>query len=350
MARQLTTEEFKKQLRKEFDEDVYFDAQTIDCWPTGIYALDKALGSGFPSGRMSLLVGKESTSKSTIAAKLGGVVSSTNYETGKMADPLNDDTCNVLFVDSEGTIDTNWCECHDYYPEANGNMVASTNTGNQAIDLITQALQTRNFSLIILDSTEALVPFKDLEKSSEDFVMGTKAKMMNAAYRTWQVAINESARAVDKWWQRPTLLVLNQLRDSISLMPAPPTIPSGIGQKQFSSTIVQMNTPKYADCTGLCDTGIFRGVVKKNKVAPPRVSFEYTMQLSENGDLALGEVDNIRSVLKDIRKYKLWTDAGKDGWDLFGDVLKKQSDFEDKLRAEPDYEIEVTRKVIEALK
>ena len=91
-------------------------------------------------------------------------------------------------------------------------------------------------------------------------------------------------------------------------------------------------------------------MVKKNKVAPPRVSFEYTMQLSENGDLALGEVDNIRSVLKDIRKYKLWTDAGKDGWDLFGDVLKKQSDFEEKLRAEPDYEIEVTRKVIEALK
>lgn len=349
MSEKISTEMFKKQLKKAFDDEVYFGSQTVDCWPTGVYALDKALGKGFPSGRMSLLVGKESTGKSTLASKLAGIVSSTDYETGKVACPLTDETCNVLYVDAEGTIDTDWCECHGYFPEANGNLVISTNTGNQAIDIMNKAFQTRNFSLIILDSIEALVPYKDLEKSSEDFVVGTKAKMVNGAYRVWQVAINEAARAAEHWWQRPTLLALNQLRESISIMPAPPSIPSGIGQKQFSSTIVQMNTPKYADSTGLCDTGIFRGVVKKNKVAPPRCSFEYTMQLSDNGDLALGEVDNIRSVLKDIRKFKLWEQT-KEGWDLFGDIQSKQSDFEQKLRAEPDYEMDVTRKVIEALK
>mgnify|MGYP003671008315 FL=1 len=343
--------EWVNMIKKELGNSVYTGTQQVHSWSSGIYSLNRGLGSGWAAGRMHLLVGKESTGKSTLTSKAAAQVNSTSRKTGLAAHPLHAETCNVLYLDAEGTLDIDWCEHHGYHPNSNGNIVMSTDTGDQLIDVTTSAIQSSNFSMIIVDSTEALVPGKDLEKASEDTLVGTKAKMMNKAYRVWQVAMNEASRNAESWYVRPTLIVINQLRDAIGgFMPMPPTIPGGIGQRQFSTSIVQMNSPKYSEDGKEPTKGTFKGVVKKNKVGTPRMGFEFEMGLSGLGDLAIGEVDNIRGILKDVRSRGLWTpsEAGK-GWSLFGETLPKQSDFEMKMRSEPDYELEVMRSTIEAI-
>ena len=54
---------FLNMLKKKYGEDLHDGTQQNKCWDTGIYNLNKALGGGIPSGRISLLVGKESAGK-----------------------------------------------------------------------------------------------------------------------------------------------------------------------------------------------------------------------------------------------------------------------------------------------
>ena len=172
----MSSQDWVKMVKKELGDAVYTGTVDIECWDSGIYSLNRGLGSGWASGRMHLLVGKESTGKSTLTSKVAGTVNRTSSKDGKFADPLKDETCNVLYLDAEGTLDEDWCEHHGYYPNENGNVVLSTDTGDQLIDVTTSAIQSRQFSLIVLDSTEALVPSKDLEKSSEGRPDGYKSK------------------------------------------------------------------------------------------------------------------------------------------------------------------------------
>ena len=344
--------DFIKMVKKKYGDEVHTGTQTIDCWDTGIYALNTALGAGLPSGRISLLVGKESTGKSTISAKIAGKVNSTDWNTGKICEPGSPDACKVLYIDAEGTLDKNYCSKHNYFPERGGNAVISTTTGNQTVDILSAAIQSGEFSLIVLDSLEALIPFKDLEKSSEDFKVGSKAKLNNEAFRIWTVDIIEASRKAEKWWQRPTVIAINQLRDSISTTPMPPTIPGGIGQKQAATVIMQMNTPKYKDDGKLASIVNFRGVVKKNKMATPRAAIDFEMAVKDLPELSmeLGDVDNCTSIIKDVRKNNLWEKQDDGQWDLFGYKAGKQGDFLPMMREQPDVELDIMRKTIEALK
>jgi RecA/RadA recombinase len=334
-------------MKKAFGDDLHLNTQEIKRLDSGVYSLNSALGGGWAIGRMHLLVGKEGTGKSSVSAKTAANAQCTHRETGEYCDPFDPFASRVLYVDMEGTLDRDWCLAHGYHPEYGDNVVATVSTGNQAIDLINNAIQSKHFSLIILDSIEALIPHKDILKSSEDFVVGTKAKMNNDACRRWTVALTDAARTTENWWQRPTFIAINQLRDAISLMPSAPVIPGGIGQRQASSTIVQLNSPKYADDGKLGGKGVFKGVVKKNKTGTPRQGFEFTMNLSEHEEGGLGYVDNVQGIVRDIKSFKLWEKEGKE-WNLFGYTAVKQEEFVTRMRSEAEFEREIMEKVIEA--
>lgn len=343
--------EFEKHIKKQLGEDLYMKSVPTMRWDSGIYKLNSALGGGFPACQISELVGKESSGKTMIASKLAGVVSSTDYETGQRCEH-KEGNCKVLYVDQEGTLDPVFCEGHNYFPEAHGNLVLATKTGNQAIDVINAAINSCEYSLIVLDSLEVLIPYRDLDKSSEDAVMGTKAKMNNDAFRRWTVSLMESRHNKALWWQRPTLLIINQLRDAIGTVPMPAQIPGGVGQKQAASIIIQLNQPKYANDGKLASKVEIKGVVKKNKTYTPRaeISFEVALrELPEEG-LKKGQVDNITSVLQDIRKYSMWEKRDDGMWQLFEFSAEKQTDFRQMMIDDKQTEIDITKQVIERLK
>ena len=343
--------EFEKHIKKQLGEDLYMKSVPTMRWDSGIYKLNSALGGGFPACQISELVGKESSGKTMIASKLAGVVSSTDYDTGQRCEH-KEGNCKVLYVDQEGTLDPVFCEGHNYLPEAHGNLVLATKTGNQAIDVINAAINSCEYSLIVLDSLEVLVPYRDLDKSSEDAVMGTKAKMNNDAFRRWTVSLMESRHNKALWWQRPTLLIINQLRDAIGTVPMPAQIPGGVGQKQAASIIIQLNQPKYANDGKLASKVEIKGVVKKNKTYTPRaeISFEVALrELPEEG-LKKGQVDNITSVLQDIRKYSMWEKRDDGMWQLFEFSAEKQTDFRQMMIDDKQTEIDITKQVIERLK
>lgn len=345
MSRDFTA--FKKQLEKAYDGEVFFGTQEVAFWDSGIYSLNKALGGGFAAGRFHLLAGKESSGKSTIASKLCGRVNTINWDTGEQ-DLTYSNPCAVCYVDAEATLDESWCRVHDFDPNEHNNAVVSTVTGNQTVDAVNAAIGSGLYSLIVVDSIEALVPQAILNKSAEDEEIGQKAKMVNSAFRRWQTALTESSH--DKpWWQKPTVLVINQLRDVPMAMYPTTVIPSGVGQRQFASTIIKMGNPQVLDeAKKDFGAGTFKGLIEKNKIATPKKRFEFDMTLLASETAPAGEVDNVKSILKDIRANGIWFKT-KDGWDVFGEVYRTQSDFEDKMRAEPDYEVEVMNKVIKKM-
>ena len=338
-------------MKKDLGEAFYTGTIPVDRWSSGFYDLDQKMGGGHGAGRVTLLVGKGSTGKSTISAKTAANVSSTNWETGEICDPSDENSCNVLYVDQEGTLDKAYAEKQGYFPDDYGNQVVSADTGNQVVDLVNAAIQSKEFSLIVLDSIEAMVPYRDLEKSSESMAVGTKAKMVNDACRRWMVSLNNAVREAEHWWQRPTVLLVNQLRDAIGSVPLPPSIPSGVGQTQLASIIVQMNTPKYEDDGKLASYVNFRGVVKKNKLSTPRGGFECRMavkNLPEQG-MFVGSVDNDTAIIKDVRKHNIWEKKEDGKWHLFDYVVDKQSDFLPLMQADPAVELDIMKKVIKAM-
>ena len=343
--------DFLKQMKKDLGDSLHVGTLEVDRWSTGFYSMNMALGGGLPAGRTTLMVGKESSGKSSCAAKTAANVNSTNWETGEICEPASEESCKVLYVDQEGTLDKEYCAKHGYFPDQGGNVVVSTDTGNQCIDLVNAALQSGEFSLIVLDSIEALVPYRDLEKSSESMAVGTRAKMINDACRRWTVAQISATRESDKWWQRPTLLLINQLREAIGSVPMPAVTPGGGGQKQMASIIVQMNTPKYEDDGKLASYVNFRGVVKKNKLSTPRGGFECRMavkNLPEQG-MFVGSVDNATAIIKDVRKHNIWEKKEDGKWHLFDYVVDKQSDFLPLMQADPAVELDIMKKVIKAM-
>lgn len=342
---------FLKQMQKDLGESLHVGTLAVDRWSSGFFSLNNALGGGIPAGRATLMVGKGSTGKSTISAKTAANVNSTNWETGEICEPASEGACKVLYVDQEGTLDKEYCEKQGYFPDSGGNVVVSTDTGNQCVDLINAALQSNEFSLIVLDSIEALVPYRDLEKSSESMAVGSKAKLVNDACRRWTIPLISSSREVEHWWQRPTLLLINQLREAIGSVPMPPQIPSGIGQTQLASIIIQMNSPKYEDDGKLASFVNFRGVVKKNKLSTPRGGFECRMavkNLPEQG-MYVGSVDNATAIIKDVRKHNIWEKKEDGMWHLFNYVVDKQSDFLPLMQADPAVELDIMQKVIKAM-
>jgi len=112
----MKSSEFKNVISTEFSEGAsYGTMENSSVWSTGNYALNKALGGGIPSSRISMFVGESSAGKSTAAIKLAAVVGSTSWETGKQCDPLSEESCNVLYIDQEGTLDESWAILNGYH-------------------------------------------------------------------------------------------------------------------------------------------------------------------------------------------------------------------------------------------
>lgn len=346
----MSLQDFKNQCRETFKESIV-EGAIRSRFSTGSYDVDRALGL-MARGRFHLWVGRESSCKTSLSTHTARQVNLINWDTGEY-DPTLTNPSPVMFVDLEGTFDMSWAEkigvprtSWDEY-----NYHVQPTSGEIAANIVLGGIESKAFGLIIVDSNEAFVSMKTIEKATEQDVMCDRSKILSRMYRVGQ---SNLINAIDKErpWRTPTVICLNQLRDNIGSMYGGDTIPGGRAQLQYSSTILHFNAPLVKD-DSLKSYGIgeFKGVTKKNKTAPPKKNFLFRMALldltdDEGNGLSAGQIDNAGSILSDIKTLDLMKKVDK-GYEIFGETYRVQSDFKNAMRNDPEALRVVWNKLLE---
>jgi recombination protein RecA len=218
----------------------------IEVIPTGILALDMALGvGGIPKGRIIEIFGPEASGKTTVTLSVIAQV----QKAGGVA----------AFIDAEHALDPIWAETLGV--KLDDLLVSQPDTGEQALEIAETLIRSGGIDLVVVDSVAALVPRAEIEGEMGDSVMGMQARLMSQALRKLTGVISKS---------KTIAMFTNQLRQKIGVMFGnPETTPGGLAMKFYAS--IRMDTRKIESLKdGDKVVGSRHRVrIVKNKVSPP---------------------------------------------------------------------------------
>lgn len=253
--------------------------ERIEVIPTGIWTLDVALGvGGLPRGRIVELYGPESSGKTGLALNIAGRAQR------HLGLPVG-------FVDAEHSLDPDYAQMLGV--DLDLLAMYQPDTGEDGLNMARRMTASGAFGLIVVDSTAALVPEKELEGEVGDMNVGLQARMITQALRP---LAGEASRS------NTTVIFINQLRMQIGQMFGnPETTPGGKALKFYSSVRMDVRSSpskkNYADSAKTIATSQGTTVkVAKNKVAPPMRKAEYLLDFTHGIDEAGTILDAAKQV------------------------------------------------------
>ncbi len=279
MKKELSLDEMLKKANKSYGANTIMksnskDILDIDTFSTGCHTLDYVFGKGMPVGRIVEIHGLESSGKSTMAAH---IVSEVQKKEGK-----------VLWVDAEFSFSK------EYYSDIGVKIddslyISQPETGEEAFDIIIDAVKTKEFDLIVVDSVSSLVPKAELEGEIDKASVALQARMMSKALRMLTGSVSTS---------KTTIIFINQLRDNIGVYFGNKTTTSGGKALRFYAS-VRLEVRKGKKILGAKEEVIGNEMhlcAVKNKVAPPfrkgKIELLYAKGIDVNSDLFDIAVEN----------------------------------------------------------
>ena len=285
---QLSLKDVFKNINKKYGESaVAFAADNkdmeIEAWDTNCFSLNHVLGNGgLAKGRVYEFYGEPSGGKTTAALfliaqiqKAGGKAAFIDAEFS-----FNIDHAKKIGVDTESLV------------------FAQPTSGEEAFELIEQLVHTGEISVIVVDSSAALVPSKELEGAIEDSNVALQARMISKGLRMITGAVAKTKTIV---------IFISQVRAKIGSFVGPGTESSGGNALKFYSS-VRLEVRKIK---GLKDDDKVIGnrlkiVATKNKVAPPFGEAEVDLYFTSGFDLygeALDYGEQIGAVTRSGNSY-----------------------------------------------
>lgn len=310
--------------------------QSIPRMSSGVYELDVALGGGWPRGRLVQISGPESSGKSYLAYLAAKTASKYCHWCAMLLDRCTcgaKDPIATAWVDVESTHDAVWAS------KIGVNLdlfyVIKPEHGAAAVDQIDMLIRSGQIGLVVLDSIAAMVPAEQLEKSAEDGMSpGALARMMSLGTKKWQSALNTklphptqrvSSTSDGKkksspvmWDNLCTLICLNQLRESISRVPLPPSPPGGRAARHawsvhlalsFASKDMEWDGMEGDEQSATAQTVHF--ITQKNKTFSPRKAGMFTIDFKD------ASVDNDVQVIRMARRFGIVDESGT--WLSYGE-------------------------------
>lgn len=290
--------------------------------PTGSFVLDLALLGGLPMGKIVQLLGARHSGKSMIAYKTMG------YAQRKYPDRQ------VVLIDVENSFDPVWarklgCNVDELY-------VADADTGEMAVDMADAILQSRETSLLVVDSLAALNPSKEMEDSAEDANVALQARLIGKLLRKMNYGLmKERMRG-----HEACVLCLNQYRTKIGVMFGDPrTAPGGYAAEHFPHVTIQMkNKEKMGRDEDVEIEQVIENEhafkIEKNKVNNgPRVGEFRLCRMNRDDDhIKEGEIDDAKTMLSYAKKFGVYSGGGG-SWTLaFEEYEHKVRNVEEAVR------------------
>lgn len=221
-------------------------AEGVEAISTGALNLDVALGiGGIPRGRITEIYGPESSGKTTLclhvianAQKAGGI---------------------AAIVDAEHALDTGYAA--KLGVDVENLLISQPDTGEQALSIVEQLVNSGAVDIIVVDSVAALVPRAEIEGDMGDSHVGLQARLMSQALRKLTGTVAKTGTAV---------VFINQLREKIGVMfGSPETTTGGKALKFYASVrldIRRKGSIKVGEEVVGSETKV---KVVKNKMAAP---------------------------------------------------------------------------------
>lgn len=166
----------------------------VDVIPTGVLALDAALGvGGVPRGRVVEIYGPESSGKTTLGYH---IIAEAQHEGGVAA-----------FIDAEHALNTEYAR--NVGVDVDNLLISQPDSGEQALEIAEMLVRSGAIDVIVVDSVAALVPRAELDGEMGDAHVGLQARLMSQALRKLVGAISKS---------RTTVIFINQIREKVGVM------------------------------------------------------------------------------------------------------------------------------------
>lgn len=232
--------------------------------PTNCYSLDKIFGcNGFPRGRIVDIYGVESSGKSTLAMYLVGQI---QKQGGKAA-----------WIDAEYAFSTEYAEKVGI--DTKKLLLSQPTTGEEALDMVEKLVNTGELDIIVIDSTAALVPAKELEGDIADHNVALQARLLSKGLRMITGVASKSKTAI---------VFISQVRSKIGVFVGPTTdTTGGKALKFFSSVRLKVSKIKTLKkgTEGVVYGNRLRVEATKNKVGLPFKKAEFDLLFEKGLDV-----------------------------------------------------------------
>lgn len=292
---------------------------------SGILELDLALGGGWVcNGKMVLIWGKQSQGKSEICYRS---IAEAQQHCTYCIETLDECVCGekepILcnMIDIENSWDDDWAKSKGVDPDLVS--FAQPDKLEDTVDYITESINQKLYGLHILDSIAMSTPEQELADGQSKWQQGLSARIQNKGWRAWTNALNRSAR--EGFPQ--LLIVINQEREKIGVMFGDPTTkPGGKSQEFMPSIIVKTQSPEYKKfnnpISGAEETYMVElaGVIEKNKTAPAKSKYTFSMYTRDYDGFAKGFIDEKSFLLGCIEKCGWLIKHSPTKWALHPDL------------------------------
>lgn len=304
---------------------------------SGDLALDVALGGGFAGNQWTELIGQESSGKTLVALRSIAANQALDPEFTAFwvaAEPYNTEYAEMHGVDNSRVV-----------------IAPAAQAMELGLELLEFATASKLYDCVVLDSYPALIPDEEDEKSMDEVVVATGAKLFN---KFWRKAGKASYRRTDGSEKPFYGLVINQFRDKIggfSPRGVPQTSPGGHGKDYAFYTRLKIQHKEFLNekRPGIKDPVIVGKTVKvttmKNKSTSPNQTAEFDVYF-RNAPFAgfrRGDIDftteyvQLGKIFGVIGTRGAWLDYDGQSWngkDEMRASLLEDITLRDKLREE----------------
>lgn len=307
---------------------------------TGNFALDVALGGGYPLGRFIMLSGEFSTSKSTLLYHAIREFQNTiDQNTGL---PMG-----VLLLQGEnGSFTDEYARLIGI--DTNGLIINESASMEESQDLAISLMRQGLIQLVGIDSVAVLQPMKEYDKDMNDSMqMGIAPKLWGEFTRKFQASNNLLSRQ----GKTPcTIIAINQLREKIGSMSRDPSYEPGGKALGFTSSLtirlrkgdwIKDGTGKDADIIGHAT----KFKINKSKVSQPFLTGEWDFYTEDGAHVEKGHFDNFKSLILEAVTFGVVDKSG--AWLSYGELkVQGANALVEALRDNPELYAEIAEKTL----
>lgn len=282
--------DFVDKIIDKFGEGIVRDKTSkIEVISTGSMSLDVSTGiGGLPRGRFTEIYGPEGSGKTTIALTASKDV----VENGGK----------VLYIDAEHMLSYDAIKTMlGYEFDKDSFVLVQAGTAEDAFMVMEDALESGEFTMIVVDTVAALEPKAEKDKDFDEFTMAEISRMLPKFFRRNASVVSHSNVAV---------VLLNQVRDKVGSYTQGYNSPGGHALKHHTSMIIALTKGQEIK-VGDKSVGILtKFVIKKNKMAPPFRSYLVPLIFGKGIDFFSDAVDfcSMLGVVKKKGSYYRFND------------------------------------------